>query len=164
MSKFLRRQLFVWGSLLILSDVASASGVKFRLSIDNLYAYPGNVVEVGINSLVDAVDSTLTKGQSIGGFSFLISYDKDFLSFREARRGKLLAQQNLKFFTYRLVTSSTCSTGCSANLIRIAAFADINDGVPNLGWSRQNRGQLAVLKFRVPYDGTLGCQCQYPQI
>ncbi len=156
--KRLLRKLFSLGFILLFAQNLFASGVKFRLVIDQTWAYPGKLVEVDISSEVDAVDSTLPNGQSLGGFSFLISYDYDNLNFFKARRGELLLQQNWEFFTYRLVSANACSTGCNANLIKLTAYPDINNGVPNLNWSRQNKGQLAVLEFRAPYNGFLACQ------
>jgi hypothetical protein len=134
-------------------------GVKFRIAIDTVRAEQGADVEVSIRNLDDAADPALANGKSIGGFSFLISYDCACLQFLSARKGALLVQQNWEFFSYRYgaIGSGNCGSGCPSCLIRIVAIADVNDGKqPNL--ERKNQGELAVLKFRTTSDRTLAGQ------
>jgi len=93
MNEELRRSLFWkivgWLFFLVLSAGGAAAGsdAKFRLAIDTIRAVPGTSVELGINNLVDAMDSSLANGKSVGGFSLLFSYDCACLQFLSARKG-----------------------------------------------------------------------------
>jgi len=136
-------------------------GAPFRICIDTIRAYQGTDVEVGINNLDDATDPDLFNGKSVGGFSFLISYDCACLQFLSARKGSLLVTQGWEFFTYRFgsVGNGNCGSGCPACLLRVVAIADVNNGGNHPNLTRVNQGQWAVLKFRVSNDRTLAGQC-----
>jgi hypothetical protein len=136
-------------------------GAPFRICIDTIRAYQGTDVEVGINNLEDATDPDLFNGKSVGGFSFLISYDCACLQFLSARKGSLLVTQGWEFFTYRFgsVGNGNCGSGCPSCLLRVVAIADVNNGGNHPNLTRVNQGQWAVLKFRVSNDRTLAGQC-----
>jgi hypothetical protein len=136
-------------------------GAPFRICIDTIRAYQGTDVEVGINNTQDATDPDLFNGKSVGGFSFLISYDCACLQFLSARKGSLLVTQGWEFFTYRFgsVGNGNCGSGCPSCLLRVVAIADVNNGGNHPNLTRVNNGQWAVLKFRVSNDRTLAGQC-----
>jgi hypothetical protein len=136
-------------------------GAPFRICIDTIRAYQGTDVEVAINNLEDATDPDLFNGKSVGGFSFLISYDCACLQFLSARKGTLLVTQGWEFFTYRFgsVGNGNCGSGCPSCLLRIVAIADVNNGGNHPNLTRVNQGQWAVMKFRVSNDRTLAGQC-----
>ncbi len=135
-------------------------GTKFRLAIDTVYGEQGVDVEVAIRNLDDAADPTLFNGKSIGGFSFLISYDCACLQFLSARKGALLVEQGWEFFTYRFgaVGNGNCDSGCPSCLIRITGISDINNGDAHPNLTRENQGEWVVLKFRTTHDRTLAGQ------
>ncbi len=136
-------------------------GAKFRICIDTIRAYQGTDVEVGINNTQDASDPDLANGKSVGGFSFLISYDCACLQFLSAKKGTLLNTQGWEFFTYRFgaVGNGNCGSGCPSCLLRVVAIADVNNGGNHPNLTRVNLGQWVVLKFRVTNDRTIAGQC-----
>ncbi|HXF48732.1 MAG TPA: T9SS type A sorting domain-containing protein [Verrucomicrobiae bacterium] len=134
-------------------------GSRFLLAVDTITAQQGTDAEVSIRNLNEAADPSLVNGKTIGGFSFLMSYDCACLQFLATRKGALLVEQDWEFFTYRYgaVGNGNCGSGCPSCLIRIVAIADVNDGnQPN--WTRENKGELAVLKFRTSADRVLAGQ------
>ncbi len=136
-------------------------GQKFHLCLDTIRAFQGTDVEVSIRNLVQANDPSTLSNESVGGFSFLISYDCACLQFLSARKGALLVAQGWEFFTYRYgaVGNGNCGSGCPSCLIRIVAIADVNNGANHPNQDGTNLGEWAVLKFRTSNDRTLAGQC-----
>jgi hypothetical protein len=141
--------------------ISVQQGAKFRICIDTIRAYQGSDVEVSIRNLADATDPELSNGKSVGGFSFLISYDCACLQFVSARKGALLVEQGWEFFTYRYgaIGNGNCGSGCPSCLLRVVAIADVNNGAAHPNLTRENEGEWAVLKFRTTNDRTLAGQC-----
>jgi len=137
-------------------------GAKFRICIGSIpQAFQGTDVEVPITNGVQANDPTTLSNESVGGFSFLISYDCACLQFLSARKGALLVDQRWEFFTYRFgaIGNGNCGSGCPSCLIRIVAIADVNNGAAHPSQNGANQGEWAVLKFRTSNDRTLAGQC-----
>ena len=139
----------------------------FRLCID-IVEFPqirsqGGDVLVYINNLVEAFDpDVLPYGGTVGGFSFLLSYDCTCLQFISAAKGSLLVAQNWEFFTYRFgaLGNGNCGSGCPSCLIRVVAIADINNGNAHpTPPPRGNKGQWVCLKFRTSNDLRLAGLC-----
>jgi len=136
-------------------------GQKFHLCLDTIRAFQGTDVEISIRNLVQANDPSTLSNESVGGFSFLISYDCACLQFLSARKGAMLVAQDWEFFTYRYgaVGNGNCGSGCPSCLIRVVAIADVNNGANHPNQDGTNLGEWAVLKFRTSNDRTLAGQC-----
>ncbi len=139
-------------------------GERFKICIDQIGpqgVYQGTDVDLSIRNVNDATDPDLANGKSVGGFSFLLSYDCTCLQFLSARKGALLNTQGWEFFTYRYgaVGNGNCGAGCPSCLIRIVAIADVNNGASHPNLTQVNQGEWAVLRFRISNDRTLAGQC-----
>ncbi len=136
----------------------------FRLCIETVHPRVlGGDVNVYINNLVEAFDpDVLPYGGTVGGFSFLLSYDCSCLQFISAAKGSLLVEQRWEFFTYRFgaLGNGNCGSGCPTCLIRIVAIADINNSnIHPPPPPRKNKGQWVCLKFRTSSDLRLAGLC-----
>ncbi|MCI0406457.1 MAG: T9SS type A sorting domain-containing protein, partial [candidate division Zixibacteria bacterium] len=136
-------------------------GQKFCLVIDTATAFQNTDVEISINNEVQANDPNTLSNESVGGFSFLLSYDCACLQFLSARQGALLVAQEWEFFTFRYgsIGNGNCGSGCPSCLIRVVAIADVNNGAAHPNQDGTNQGEWVVLKFRTSNDRTLAGNC-----
>ncbi|MGH9782633.1 MAG: FlgD immunoglobulin-like domain containing protein, partial [Terriglobia bacterium] len=136
-------------------------GQRFCLKIDTTTAFQGSDVEISIINTEQANDPNTLSNESVGGFSFLLSYDCACLQFLSARKGALLVAQDWEFFTYRYgaIGNGNCGSGCPSCLIRVVAIADVNNGAHHPTQDGTNQGEWVVLKFRTSNDRTLAGNC-----
>ncbi len=85
--------------------------------------------------------------RSLGGFDFLLRYDRSALQFDGATQGSLLDTCTWEYFTFRADSAGP------DGLVRLVAVADINDANTPLCYAEQP-GTLATLSFTAQSDST----------
>ncbi len=130
----------------------------FRVSIEKTERTSfGSIENVSIT-----LDNSTDPGNPMGGYDLLIQYDASALSFNSAAIGALIEADGWEYFKYRFGESGNCgSSACPSGIVRIVAFAEINDGANHpagFGETPAASSELTVLSFLVTGDITFECQ------
>ncbi|HWR82173.1 MAG TPA: hypothetical protein VN285_02610 [Candidatus Deferrimicrobium sp.] len=122
--------------------------------------FVGRIGDVPLGQTVD-VPIFWTPGDStntIGGFDLFITHDRYALTFQSAEPGQLLMDCGWEYFTYRTSSWPTLEPhGFWADVIRIVAIAETNNGANHPSCYGDSPGNLAVLNFVVTSDTAYGC-------
>lgn len=158
------------GAILELTDenLDSLALLAYEMYMDSL-AIPAQPMAVRIEKTHNTYQgcyeyvsiTTSSRIFEMGGFDFLIAYDASALTCMEATPGQLLEDCGWEYFSYRHSWLSNCDGPCPSGLLRIIAYAEINNG-PNhpscFGPPDTDPHELAEMKFYVTNDRTFNCQ------
>ena len=129
-----------------------------RVVIEKVHnAFVGQHTEVSID-----LDDYIDPGHEMGGYDFLIQYDKA-MRLTHATPGAMLLPSDCgwEYFTYRHGADGNCgSNACPSGMVRLVAIAEMNNGANHpscYGGADAVSSQLAVLDFLVTNDWNLSC-------